>query len=169
MSSQVNWQLTACLLATLALKCQSTVVKGNTHSEVSTNMSKNFTEAMLSLWCAFHSSSLMCRCILIITQPTSADVRLLTDLDQQGLFSYFCSTRDGSEWQVHEIKSLSTESLHFIFTCGNWSVCLALIVFLYQRVNVLQSSEKLTCRQTDYMFLFSLSKSTKLFFHLSSG
>lgn len=81
---------------------------------------------------ACFGSSLTWRCFLTKAQQTSADMRLFTDLDQQGLFSHFCSTWDGSEWQVHEIKSLATERLHLISKRGD-AACLSAVLSLSMR------------------------------------
>lgn len=89
------------------------------------------------------------------TQQTSAGMRLFTDLDQQGLFSHFGCTWDGSEWQLHEIKSLIAESWHHTSKCAS-SICLCIYsLFVFRKAD---SFSVTTCS-----FSPSLSKSIKLF------
>ena len=69
------------------------------------------------------------------TQQTSAGMRLFTDLDQQGLFSHFGCTWDGSEWQLHEIKSLIAESRHHTSKCAS-RICLCIyFLFVFQKAD----------------------------------
>lgn len=100
----------------------------------------------------------MWSCFLIITQQTSADMRLFTDLDQQGLFLHFCSAWDGSEWQVHEIWIPHREpAFHFSNapTVATW----AWILYLSEPWALFSPQENWLVRVL--MFLYSVSKSTK--------
>lgn len=92
------------------------------------------------------------------TRQTSAGMRLFTDLDQQGLFSHFGCTRDGSEWQLHEIKSLITESWHRTSKRAS-SICLCIYSLF-----VFGKADSIFCFFFPVNTSFpSLSKSIKLF------
>lgn len=90
------------------------------------------------------------------TQQTSAGMRLFTDLDQQGLFSLSCCTWDGSEWQLHEIKSLTAESWHHTSKRASSISSCIYSLFVFRKAD---SFSVTTCPPPTP----SLSKSIKLF------
>lgn len=63
----------------------------------------SFDACLKAEWCALQKLQ------------TSADMRLFTGLDQQGLFSQFCSSEDGREWQV--LINTTHSKQGFIFLC----------------------------------------------------